>query len=605
VSAHDFHEEEALGKAYDHRLMRRLMGFLGPYWKEAAAALGLVLVSATLALAGPYLTKIAIDDFIAHHDLRGLSLVGIGLILVMLIQAAVDYGQMSLMQSTGQEIMFDIRMRLFKKLQRLPLSYYDRTPVGRLMTRVTNDVDVLNELFTSGVVTIFGDVFTLVGILIVMVAMNWELAIVSFSVMPLIFVVTMIFRIKVRTTYRDVRTRLARMNSYLNENLTGMSTVQIMNREARNYAQFSEINAGHRDANLRSVFYYAIFYPVIELIGALATALIIWYGGRQVMWAGLTLGSLVAFLQYTQRFFRPIADISEKYNILQAAMASSERVFDLLDSPLEMPEPESPRRPAKLAGEIRFENVEFSYKAGEPVLRDVSLTVAPGEKVAIVGATGAGKTTIINLLSRFYDVSGGRILVDGIDVRDWDVKALRRSIGVVLQDVFLFSGTIEDNLRLGDESISHERVVAAARQVHADAFIERLPLAYGAEVRERGAGFSVGEKQLLSFARCLAFDPHILVLDEATSSVDTDTEILIQDALHKLMAGRTSVVIAHRLSTIQDVDRIVVLHKGQVRESGTHQELLAQRGIYYRLYELQYQAQERIGASAAQRAMAE
>ena len=605
MTAQDFHQEEALGKAYDHRLMRRLLGFLRPYWKQASGSLALVLVSTGLALAGPWLTKVAIDDFIAHHDLRGLSFVGIGYILVMTVQAVVDFGQMSLMQTTGQEIMYDIRMKLFGKLQQLPLSYYDRTPVGRLMTRVTNDVDVLNELFTSGVVTIFGDVFTLLGILVFMVAMNWELAIVSFSVMPLIFIVTMIFRVRVRDTYRDVRTRLARMNSYLNENLTGMSTVQIMNREERNYAEFSDINAGHRDANMRSIFYYAVFYPTIELIGAFATGLIIWYGGRQVLWSGLSLGAMVAFLQLTQRFFRPIADISEKYNILQAAMASSERIFDLLDSNIELPEPAQPRRPEKLRGEIRFDHVDFSYKAGEPVLRDVSITVAPGEKVAIVGATGAGKTTIISLLSRFYDVSGGRILVDGIDVRDWDVKALRRSIGVVLQDVFLFSGTIEDNLRLGDDTVSHERIVAAAKQVHAHPFIERLPLAYAAEVRERGAGFSVGEKQLLSFARCLTFDPHILVLDEATSSVDTETELLIQDALHKLMAGRTSVVIAHRLSTIQDVDRIVVLHKGQVRETGTHQELLAQRGIYHRLYELQYQAQERMGASPAQRAIAE
>ncbi|HKA24862.1 MAG TPA: ABC transporter ATP-binding protein, partial [Candidatus Eisenbacteria bacterium] len=419
------------------------------------------------------------------------------------------------------------------------------------------------------------------------------------------FIVTMIFRVKVRETYRDVRTRLARMNSYLNENLTGMSTVQIMNREERNFAEFSAINAGHRDANLRSIFYYAVFYPTIELIGAFATGLIIWYGGRQVMWSGLKLGELVAFLQYTQRFFRPIADISDKYNILQSAMASSERIFDLLDANIELPEPAAPERPENLKGEIRFEHVEFSYKAGEPVLRDVSITVAPGEKVAIVGATGAGKTTIINLLSRFYDVSGGRILVDGIDVREGDVKVLRRSIGVVLQDVFLFSGTIEDNLRLGDESISHERIVTAARQVHAHPFIERLPEGYGSLVRERGAGFSVGEKQLMSFARCLTFDPHILVLDEATSSVDTETELLIQDALRKLMAGRTSVVIAHRLSTIQDVDRIVVLHKGQVRETGTHQELLAQRGIYHRLYELQYQSQERVAGAPAQRAIAE
>jgi len=605
VSALDFHEEEALGKAYDHRLMRRLLGFLRPHGGKAAASLGLVVVSAGLALVGPYLTKVAIDDFIAHKDLGGLANVGLLLVAAMLLQALVEYGQMSIMQITGQEIMYDIRMQLFRKLQRLPLSYYDRTPVGRLMTRVTNDVDVLNELFTSGVVTIFGDLFTLAGILVVMVAMNWELAIVSFSVMPLIFIVTMIFRIKVRQTYRDVRTRLARMNSYLNENLTGMSTVQIMNREARNYAEFSEVNAGHRDANLRSITYYAIFFPLIELIGALATGLIIWYGGRQVMWEGLTLGALVAFLQYTSRFFRPIADISEKYNTLQSAMASSERVFDLLDAPEELAVPEHPRRVERVRGEIRFEHVDFSYKPGEPVLRDVSLVVAPGEKVAIVGATGAGKTTIINLLTRFYDVSAGRILVDGIDVREWDIKALRRSIGVVLQDVFLFTGTIEDNLRLGDTSISHERIVSAAREVHAHPFIERLPGGYGAEVRERGAGFSVGEKQLLSFARCLAFDPQVLVLDEATSSVDTETELLIQDALRRLMAGRTSLVIAHRLSTIQDVDRIVVLHKGQVRESGTHQQLLAHRGIYHRLYELQYQSQERTGARPPQRVVAE
>jgi ATP-binding cassette subfamily B protein len=562
------------------------------------------VVTAVLQLAGPYLTKIAIDDFIARGDLRGLGMVGGLLVVVMLFQAVIEYGQMQLMQTTGQEIMYDLRMQIFRHLQRLPLSYYDRTPVGRLMTRVTNDVDVLNELFTSGVVTIFGDVFTLLGILVVMLTMNFELTVVSFSVLPLIFLVTMVFRARVRTSYRDVRTRLARLNSYLNENLTGMSTVQIMNREPRNLAAFVEINGAHRDANLQSVTYYAIFYPVIELIGALATALIIWYGGRQVMWQGLTLGALVAFIQYTQRFFRPIADISEKYNILQSAMASSERVFDLLDTPAGMDRPAAPHRPAALRGEIRFEGVHFAYNDGEPVLRDVSLVVAPGEKVAIVGATGSGKTTIINLLTRFYDVRAGRILVDGVDVREWDLQALRRAVGVVLQDVFLFSGTVEDNLRLGETDIPRERVEAAAREVHADPFIRRLPGDYTAEVRERGAGFSVGEKQLLSFARCLAFDPQILVLDEATSSVDTETELLIQDALHRLMQGRTSLVIAHRLSTIQDVDRIVVLHKGQVREVGSHQELLAQRGIYHRLYLLQYQAQERAGAGPPRRGAA-
>jgi ATP-binding cassette subfamily B protein len=605
VSEHEFHEEEALGKAYDARLMRRLLGFLGPYRRQVSVAVALVLAAAALALAGPFLTKVAIDNYIARHDLRGLSVVGLLLILVMLLQAAIEYGQLLIMQGTGQEIMYDIRMKLFRHLQRLPLSFFDRTPVGRLMTRLTNDVDVLNELFTSGVVSIFGDVFTLLGILVVMFVMNVELAVVSFSVLPFIFLVTMVFRVKVRASYRDVRTRLARMNSYLNENLSGMGTVQLMNREARNFAVFSDINGAHRDANLQSVTYYAVFYPVIELIGAIAVSLIIWYGGRQVLWHGLTLGALVAFIQYTQRFFRPIADISEKYNILQSAMASSERIFDLLDTPPDMAVPERPVRPERIVGEIRFEHVGFAYQNGEPVLRDVSLTVAPGEKVAIVGATGAGKTTIISLLTRFYDVTSGRVCVDGIDVRDWDAQALRRAVGVVLQDVFLFSGTIADNLRLGERGMSEARIEAAAREVHADRFIRRLPEGYASQVRERGATLSVGEKQLLSFARCLAFDPQILVLDEATSSVDTETELLIQDALRRLMQGRTSLVIAHRLSTIQDVDRIVVLHKGQVREVGSHQELLAQRGIYYRLYQLQYQMQERAGAGPARLGAAE
>lgn len=605
MNANEFHEEEVLGKAYDARLMRRLLGFLRPYRAKVALAVALVIASAALQLAGPYLTKIAIDDFLSRHDLRGLGIVAGLFLLAMLIQAVIEYAEMNLMQMVGQEIMYDIRMKLFSHLQKLPLSFYDRTPVGRLMTRLTNDVDVLNELFTSGVVAIFGDVFMLLGILIVMFAMNAELALVAFSVLPLIFLVTMVFRVKVRATYRDVRTRLARMNSFMNENLTGMGVVQIMNRERRNFDTFSRINGEHRDANLRSVTYYSIFFPIVELIGALATALLIWYGGRQVMWGGLTLGALVAFIQYTQRFFRPIADISEKYNILQSAMASSERIFDLLDTPVDQPESETPRRPERVRGEIRFDHVSFSYKEGEVVLRDVSLHVAPGEKVAIVGATGAGKTTIISLLTRFYDVKSGHVLVDGIDVRDWDAQALRRSIGVVLQDVFLFSGTIEDNLRLGEREFPRERLIAAAREVHAERFILRLPGGYSAEVKERGATLSVGEKQLLSFARCLAFDPQILVLDEATSSVDTETELLIQDALRRLMRGRTSLVIAHRLSTIQDVDRIVVLHKGQVRETGSHQELLAQRGIYYRLYQLQYQVQERTGAAPGRRGAAE
>ena len=605
MSNRDYHEEEVLGKAYDARLMRRLMGFFRPYKTRVVLSIGLVLAAAGVALIGPYLTKIAIDDFITKGDFAGLTIVAALFLTTLFAQLAIEFFQLTLTQITGQEIMYDIRKQLFQKLQRLRLAFYDRTPVGRLMTRVTNDVDVLNELFTSGVVAIFGDVFTLIGIMIAMVIMNRELAFVSFTVLPLIFIASMIFRSRVRQSYRDVRTRLARINSNLNENITGMSTVQLMNREQRNFERQSALNGEYRDANLRSILYYALFYPIVELLGAIALALIIWYGGRQLMWEGLTLGALVAFIQYVQRFFRPIQDISEKYNILQSAMASSERIFSLLDTEEELPLPQNPKLVEEVKGNIRFDHVNFSYIEGEVVLKDVSIHVAPGERVAIVGATGSGKTTLINLLTRFYDVKGGHIYVDGIDVREWELCALRRSIGVVLQDVFLFSGTISENLRLGEMGISDERLQAAAREVHADPFIRRLPGKYEAEVKERGATFSVGEKQLLSFARCLAFDPRILVLDEATSSVDTETELLIQYALHRLMEGRTSLVIAHRLSTIQDVDRIIVLHKGQVREEGNHQELLAQRGIYHRLYQLQYQAQEKRGAPAGRRGAAE
>jgi ATP-binding cassette subfamily B multidrug efflux pump len=588
----DYHEEEALGRAYDARLMRRLLGYLSAYKLKVAIATLLVLAQAGLEIVGPWLVKVAIDGDIGAGNFAGLTQVAALYLSVLATEFGVSYFQMKIMQDVGQSIMYDLRLALFTKLQRMSLPFYDRNPVGRLMTRLTSDVDVLNELFSSGVVTIVGDVVTLIGIMIAIVLMNAELAVVAFSVLPLIFIVTLVFRVRVRATYRDVRTALARMNANLQENLTGMTTAHVMNREARQFEGFRRTNAGHRDANVRSIFYYAIFFPTVEFIGALATALIVWYGGRQVIGGGLTLGGLVAFLLYAQRFFRPISDMTEKYNILQSAMASSERIFSLLDDRVEVPPPAAPRKVEHVRGEIVFDHVHFAYQTGEEVLKDVSFRVAPGEKVAIVGATGAGKTTIISLLTRFYDVTQGAIKVDGIDVREWDEAELRRAIGVVLQDVFLFSGTIEENLRLG-EPIPRERLEAAAREVHADRFIGRLTGGMDAEVKERGATFSTGEKQLLAFARALAFDPRILVLDEATSSVDTDTELLIQDALRRLMRGRTSIVIAHRLSTIQDVDRIVVLHKGQIREYGTHQELLSQKGIYSRLYQLQYQAQER------------
>jgi ATP-binding cassette subfamily B protein len=559
-----------------------------------------------LQLAQPYLMKLAIDRYIPAGDLSGVNRIALWYFCILAAGFCLEFTQTWLLQTTGQRIMFDMRMQIYQHLQRLALRFYDRNPVGRLMTRVTTDVDVINDMFTSGVVSIFGDVFTLAGIMIVMLSMNWRLALVAFAVLPLIFLVTQWFRRHVRESYRTVRRLIARINAYLQEHITGMGTVQLFRREARAYRTFEGINQEHRIANVDSIFYYAVFYPAIEVIGALAAALTIWYGGRSVLQGSLTLGSLVAFLLYSQRFFRPISDMSEKFNILQAAMASSERIFKLLDEPVTIQNPADSglaRRSAEREGgslnrgHIVFERVWFAYNptdAGEPdwVLRDVSFEVKPGERVGVVGATGAGKSTLINLLLRFYDVSRGRILVDGVDVREMDLHDLRALFSLVLQDVHLFSGTIADNIRLGHAGISDAAVQSAAAAVHADSFVSRLPGGYASPVAERGATLSVGQKQLLSFARALAFDPRILVLDEATSSVDTETEILIRDALHVLMSGRTTIAIAHRLSTIQDMDKILVLHKGQLRESGTHQELLAHRGIYFKLYQLQYKDQE-------------
>ncbi|HEX6974069.1 MAG TPA: ABC transporter ATP-binding protein [Vicinamibacterales bacterium] len=587
-------EEEVLGKAYDARLMRRLLGYLRPYGVQVTIALAAIISASVLQLAQPYLMKLAIDRYIATGDLEGLNRIALGFLAILLGSFTLEFVQTWTLQMTGQRIMFDLRMQIYRHLQKIDLQFYDKNPVGRLMTRVTTDVDVLNDMFTAGVVSIFGDVFTLVGIMIVLVTMDWRLALVAFSVLPLIVVITQWFRRNVRESYRTVRTWIARINAFLQEHITGMPTVQLFRREGRSFEDFDQINDRHRVVNVESIFFYAVFYPLIEVTGALASALIIWFGGGWTLQGTIGLGSLVAFLLYSQRFFRPISDMSEKFNVLQAAMASSERIFKLLDEPVRIT---SPARPApserrESRGHIVFDDVSFAYNPGDFVLKHVSFDVKPGERIGVVGATGAGKSTIINLLLRFYDVTSGRILIDGVDMREMPLEEVRGLFSLVLQDVHLFSGTIAENIRLGNRAIEDEAVRNAARAVHAAPFIERLPNGYDSAVAERGATLSVGQKQLLSFARALAFDPRILVLDEATSSVDTETELLIRDALRVLMAGRTTIAIAHRLSTIQDMDKILVLHKGQLREAGTHQELLARKGIYFKLYQLQYRDQE-------------
>ena len=594
-------------QSYDFQLLRRLLAYLRPHLGAVAAALALIVAQAGIDLVGPYLTKIAIDRHIARGDAAGLARVA-GLYLLALAAAfVVRFGQNYIMQMAGQRIMQDMRRQIFAHLQRLHVGHFDRNPVGRLMTRVTTDVDAVNELFTSGVVTVFGDLFTLVGIMAVMVALDWRLALVTFAVIPLFFALTNWFRKGARASFRETRRWVARINAFLQENLSGMSVVQLFRREAKNREAFAAINRRHYDANMQAMFYYAVFYPAIELLAAIATALILVYGGVNVLAGGLTLGVLVAFIQYSERFWRPISDLSEKFNVLQAAMAASERIFGLLDTKALVTSPDPAVRPPVVQGRVSLEHVWFSYAldtatkpraASDYILKDVDFVVEPGRSVALVGATGAGKTSVISLLMRFYDAQEGVVALDGVDVREWDLQRLRSSLALVLQDVHLFSGTIASNIRLGSD-IPMERVRAAAEAVHAHRFIERLPDGYDTEVKERGATLSVGQKQLLSFARALAHDPRVLILDEATSSVDTETEQLIQDALRVLLRGRTAIVIAHRLSTVQNVDEILVLHKGRIRERGTHQELLARRGVYWKLYELQYKDQERPGLREA------
>jgi ATP-binding cassette subfamily B protein len=644
-------EEEVLGKAYDSRLMKRLLRYLRPYKWQTGIALGSILLKVGADVLGPYLTKVVIDlylapvpgshtpldRFLSSKPLVGIAQVaaiGVGLLIFSFL---LDYLQIYFMQWAGQMVMFDLRSQIFRHLQRMHIGFYDKNPVGRLVTRTTSDVDALNEMFTSGVVSIFEDVFVLAGIVWFMLRMNRNLALITFAVLPLIAIATKIFRDKVRDSYRRIRTAIARINSYMQEHVSGMVVLQLFNREERAFGKFSEVNALHMEAFKDAIMAHAVYYPVVEILSATAIACVIWFGGNDVIRGATTIGVLAAFIQYAQRFFRPIQDFSEKYNILQSAMAASERVFKLLDTPAEITSPAVTKTPTG-PGRIEFDHVWFAYRnaaletadgknagegaratqelvpgngrvgtglravraeqrsavSAEPdwILRDVSFTIEPGETVAIVGHTGAGKTTIISLLMRFYDVQKGAVRIDGVDVKEMDLPELRRRYGVVLQDPFLFTGTVEGNIRLGTDWITDADVEKAAEDVNLADFIRALPQGFKEEVHERGSTLSTGQKQLISFARALAHDPKILILDEATSSVDTETELRVRDALSRMVEGRTSVVIAHRLSTIQRADKIIVMHKGQVREVGTHQQLLAQRGIYYKLYQLQYKDQE-------------
>ena len=657
------HEEEVLGKAYDSRLMKRLLQYLRPYKGPVGISLVSILFKALADVLGPYLVAIEIDRYLVPVPRRTpidslLSpnpYVGIAEIAAMYVgligfSFLLDYLQTYFMQWAGQMVMFDLRKQIFRHLQHMHIGFYDKNPVGRLVTRVTSDVDALNEMFTSGVVSIFEDVFVLAGITAIMLCMNWKLALITLAVLPLIAYATKIFRDKVRDSYRRIRTAIARINAYMQEHVSGMVVLQLFNREERAFDKFSEVNAVHMEAFKDAIMAHAVYYPVVEILSSIAIACVIWFGGIDII-RGLTvnsvtadfsrhsllsfhvvrtvvsIGVLTAFIQYAQRFFRPIQDFSEKYNILQSAMAASERVFKLLDTPVEITSPAVTKMPAGL-GRIEFDHVWFAYRnvaAGEGdtgkiagnghvgtglrpvqaeqgsavealepdwILRDVSFTIEPGETVAIVGHTGAGKTTIISLLLRFYDVQKGAVRIDGVDVKEMDLAELRRRFGVVLQDPFLFTGTVEGNIRLGTEWITDADIEKAAEDVNLADFIRALPQGFKEEVRERGSTLSTGQKQLISFARALAHNPKILILDEATSSVDTETEVKVRDALNRMVEGRTSVVIAHRLSTIQRADKIIVMHKGQVREMGTHQQLLAQHGIYYKLYQLQYKDQE-------------
>ena len=591
-------EDEILGKAYDARLMARVLRYLRPYWKLLAVAFTFLMLQTATQLLGPYITKIAIDRYIATQDVHGLDVLALAYLGVVIFGFIVLFIQTYTTSYIGQRAMHDLRMEIFSHLQTQDLAYFDRNAVGRLMTRTINDVETLNELFSTGVVGLMGDLSIVFGIAFMMFWLDWQLALVCLAAFPVILYISRFYRQRAREVYRESRMILGRLNAGLQENIAGVATVQAFGQEEKMYRRFQDVNLSYRNVLLRSIRYNALFFPVIEVFSAISIGLLLWHGANQILASAVQAGVLVAFIQYIQRMYQPIRDLAEKYNVMQAAMASSERIFALLDHPETITNPAQPKRVEKFAGEVEFKNVRLSYRPDEPVLKGISFRVRPGEKVALVGATGGGKSSIISALCRFYDVEDGAILVDGIDVRQWNKQELRRHLGLVLQDVFLFSGDIATNITLGDPRISQQRMNEAAARAQIAPFIEKLPNGFHEEVQERGATLSQGQRQLLSFARALAFDPRILILDEATSSVDTQTEMLIQEALNELLKNRTALIVAHRLSTIKHADRILVIHKGEIWEEGSHVELLARGGLYARLYDLQYRVQERDRAVA-------